>query len=223
MFKDDQSYAPRAERIKEKRVRGSETEPARKRGRPKHLSEEQELQVVDLCRHGRSISSLAGQFNVTSRVIKYVRKRHGLTESSGFRTNRVDLRRDNNGDIYFKVRKLKKTKEGAVDPTEDSNVKDDEGVSLLELENHHCRWPIGKDRQGKEHFCGKQKHDKTSYCEEHYLRSIDHTSNPLPKEQIEHYSRISARASNDDPDCLMEDTQLWPSEHRMRIGDESFD
>lgn len=40
------------------------------------------------------------------------------------------------------------------------------GKSIMELENHDCRWPYGKERV--EFFCGKKKWSLSSpYCEVH--------------------------------------------------------
>jgi GcrA cell cycle regulator len=38
------------------------------------------------------------------------------------------------------------------------------GVALLELERHHCRWPIGDPRDADFRFCGKPKMFGSSYC-----------------------------------------------------------
>lgn len=40
--------------------------------------------------------------------------------------------------------------------------------SILDLEPHHCRWPIGEPTRG---FCGHRKAPGTSYCEAHLARS----------------------------------------------------
>lgn len=40
-----------------------------------------------------------------------------------------------------------------------------QGVALLELENHHCRYPLG-DRSPFQ-FCGAQKVPGSSYCDHH--------------------------------------------------------
>lgn len=47
-------------------------------------------------------------------------------------------------------------------------------VSLLDLEPHHCRWPVGEPTQG---FCGCDKVPGLSYCAGHAVRA--HTS-PTP-------------------------------------------
>lgn len=40
--------------------------------------------------------------------------------------------------------------------------------SIIDLEPHHCRWPIGEPTSG---FCGCQKQPGTSYCAKHLIRA----------------------------------------------------
>lgn len=47
----------------------------------------------------------------------------------------------------------------------------EEGVGLLKLKEHHCRWPVGRGRDGLATFCGDKKLPKISYCEGHFNRS----------------------------------------------------
>ena len=42
-------------------------------------------------------------------------------------------------------------------PMPDAPAPADQRRSLLELEPHHCRWPIGDVREPDFHFCGAQK------------------------------------------------------------------
>lgn len=44
-------------------------------------------------------------------------------------------------------------------------------VTLADLENHHCRWPIGDPRQTSFKFCGCNKVPGLSYCEVHARRA----------------------------------------------------
>jgi GcrA cell cycle regulator len=39
------------------------------------------------------------------------------------------------------------------------------GVKLVDLERHHCRWPLGEPRDML--FCGQPKWELTSYCPFH--------------------------------------------------------
>ncbi len=41
-------------------------------------------------------------------------------------------------------------------------------ASIIDLEPHHCRWPIGEPTRG---YCGDQKIPGASYCECHLARS----------------------------------------------------
>jgi len=40
-------------------------------------------------------------------------------------------------------------------------------LSLTELDNHTCRWPIGDPKDDNFHFCGKKIRLGQTYCEEH--------------------------------------------------------
>ena len=40
-------------------------------------------------------------------------------------------------------------------------------LSLVELDNHTCRWPIGDPQDENFHFCGKKIRLGQTYCEEH--------------------------------------------------------
>ena len=40
-------------------------------------------------------------------------------------------------------------------------------VSLTELDNHTCRWPIGDPKDDNFHFCGRKVRIGQTYCDEH--------------------------------------------------------
>lgn len=45
-------------------------------------------------------------------------------------------------------------------------------VKLLDLQFHHCRWPLAM-HDGERTFCGRQRaHELTSYCAEHRAQSV---------------------------------------------------
>ena len=50
-------------------------------------------------------------------------------------------------------------------PTQTSNRP--HNLSLTELDNHTCRWPIGDPKDANFHFCGKKVRLGQTYCEEH--------------------------------------------------------
>ncbi len=42
-----------------------------------------------------------------------------------------------------------------------------EFLSLTDLDNHTCRWPLGDPKDENFHFCGKKVRIGQTYCEEH--------------------------------------------------------
>ena len=40
-----------------------------------------------------------------------------------------------------------------------------DGVGIVDLEEHHCRWPQGSE--GETWYCGRQRDGDSSYCEGH--------------------------------------------------------
>jgi GcrA cell cycle regulator len=46
-------------------------------------------------------------------------------------------------------------------------VNKTDNLSLVELDNHTCRWPIGDPKDENFHFCGKKIRLGQTYCEEH--------------------------------------------------------
>lgn len=43
-----------------------------------------------------------------------------------------------------------------------------EGVALLDLEHHHCRWYLGPRLAVTTRFCGQPKRDHSPYCNHHH-------------------------------------------------------
>ena len=50
-------------------------------------------------------------------------------------------------------------------PQNNSPKKD--RISLTDLDNHTCRWPIGDPKDDNFHFCGRKVRLGQTYCEEH--------------------------------------------------------
>lgn len=51
-----------------------------------------------------------------------------------------------------------------------------EGIPLLELQPHHCRWALGGLYDPPKGFCGAQRKEGSSYCEDHHARAhVKHT------------------------------------------------
>lgn len=62
--------------------------------------------------------------------------------------------------------------EGEVDPSHLQPVEElfiplEERATIMDLNEHTCRWPIGDPQHDEFHFCGKHKIDGTPYCQFH--------------------------------------------------------
>lgn len=67
-------------------------------------------------------------------------------------------------------------------------------VTLIDLERHHCRWPVGASDLTNHRFCGCQKIDGLPYCEHHAQRAyLPEKPRRLPTEprQVHYYARVS--------------------------------
>jgi GcrA cell cycle regulator len=49
-------------------------------------------------------------------------------------------------------------------------------VALVDLEGHHCRWPIGDPRKPEFGFCGAKSVPNQPYCKHHAMRAAPHIS-----------------------------------------------
>lgn len=58
-------------------------------------------------------------------------------------------------------------------------------VSLLDLESHHCRYPIGTPGQEGFGFCGCQKVAGTPYCETHVRIAYQPVAKPAVRPPVE--------------------------------------
>lgn len=52
-------------------------------------------------------------------------------------------------------------------PVEELVIPSGEGCSILELNEHTCKWPIGDPTQPDFHFCGGRSKVGSPYCERH--------------------------------------------------------
>ena len=65
-------------------------------------------------------------------------------------------------------------------PSASSAAKNDAAkkgmVSLVDLDNHTCRWPLGDPKDENFHFCGRKVKIGQTYCEEHaniaYVKAV---------------------------------------------------
>jgi GcrA cell cycle regulator len=60
---------------------------------------------------------------------------------------------------------------GYVEPAEDIVIPLAERKTLDQLEDHHCRWPMGDPRKSDFHFCAKEKVPGLPYCGHHARRA----------------------------------------------------
>ncbi len=54
-----------------------------------------------------------------------------------------------------------------IPPVEKTPSKAGQNVSLTDLDNHTCRWPIGDPKDENFHFCGNKVRIGQTYCDEH--------------------------------------------------------
>jgi GcrA cell cycle regulator len=54
-----------------------------------------------------------------------------------------------------------------IPPVEKAPSKAGQNVSLTDLDNHTCRWPIGDPKDDNFHFCGNKVRIGQTYCDEH--------------------------------------------------------
>jgi len=68
-------------------------------------------------------------------------------------------------------RKLLNDNPEPIDPVEELVIPEAERKTLQQLEESHCRWPIGDPQHADFHFCGRQKVAGLSYCNHHAKRA----------------------------------------------------
>jgi GcrA cell cycle regulator len=69
-------------------------------------------------------------------------------------------------DKNSRVKKVHLVQDGYVPKPEDP-APEGQRKTLLELEEHHCRWPIGEVLSSEFHFCGADRVTGLPYCEAH--------------------------------------------------------
>lgn len=81
-------------------------------------------------------------------------------------------------------RRVKAKKPKAVKPEKvlppprinDAQIPLDQRKTLIELEEHHCRWPVGDPREPGFFFCGAAKMEDSAYCAGHH--AVAHNIEP---------------------------------------------
>jgi hypothetical protein len=112
------------------------------------MNEERDDEVKRLWQLGYSVDGIALQMGITRNAVAGVCWRAGLRRAAK------------------PVPRKKKTKTMNAN---DGEVKN--GVEIMDLKDHHCRWIVGKDGLGLATYCGERKVTGSSYCLEHTNRS----------------------------------------------------
>ena len=63
---------------------------------------------------------------------------------------------------------------GSVDPVIDQEIPVEQRKTFLELEAHHCRWPVGEVGTDDFFFCGAEPLEGRSYCAAHHARAHEY-------------------------------------------------
>lgn len=127
-------------------------------------TKERDAQIEKMRELGLTFSQIAAAFGMTSSAVIGRADRLGLAKQGQPATRSHPKRKPrivNHGN-YFKVATAVPPPVPAIDQRSDAPV------ALLDLEPHHCRWPV---RDAPYAFCGSQKMDGSSYCDPHRLAS----------------------------------------------------
>lgn len=57
-------------------------------------------------------------------------------------------------------------------PTPEPFIPEDQRLSLIQLTERTCKWPIGDPLQPGFYFCGQHSDEESPYCEFHHRRAI---------------------------------------------------
>lgn len=96
-------------------------------------------------------------------------------------------------DRIVKVRTAPVANRGPVKPRAVTSVEptpleiDGKCITLLELKDHHCKWPVGDPTDKAFHFCGLAPHPGRPYCPAHCAKA--YTPMSLSPRRVEHRGR----------------------------------
>ncbi len=79
---------------------------------------------------------------------------------------------------YHAEQALRAAELAALEAMPEIEIPVGERLKLLDLENHHCRWPIGDPQRPDFHFCGSRPVPGLPYCQRHAVRAY---APPKPK------------------------------------------
>ncbi len=152
-------------------------------------TEEREAELRSLWSEGLTAAIIAGRMGVSRNAILGKSHRLGLNDRrqgvAAIRVKRAAkrVRRERQTEISDlvaeRIRPGRPVSAQAFEPLEGTRP-----VTLLDLEPHHCRWPIGDPQDASFGFCGCKRAAGTPYCEAHANRAYQgRTAEDLLEEQ----------------------------------------
>lgn len=121
--------------------------------------------IRELAESGQSARQIASVFGATRNAIVGLAHRKGI-KFHGSATLRYGD--DPNGKLTMR-RQPSRPKKPAPEQIEDANIPFEQRVAFLDLQPHHCKWPIGDLPDMM--FCGAVREDRKPYCAMHEDRA----------------------------------------------------
>ena len=112
-------------------------------------------------------SAIAAELKTTRSAVIAKAARLGLpgrTPSTNQRAARSDDRKKRKQHPWRPASARAPDTHQPITPSDDAPVS---GVTLLDIESHQCRWPLGDPQSDNFRFCGCRKVDGRPYCEAH--------------------------------------------------------
>ena len=69
-------------------------------------------------------------------------------------------------------------------PIDEPEVALKDRVTIANLKEHHCRWPLGDPTEEDFHFCGRDRHEDGVYCEFHAAKARQPSRRPARKKAL---------------------------------------
>ena len=126
-------------------------------------TEERVEKLLDAWRGGISPTQIAILLDTTAGAVKGKLNRMGIFQR--------DLRTTRIGSIIKPTTKQFTKRKLTPSATTLKSMEKSAGVSILDLEPHHCRWPLGDPKSPTFAFCGERKQFASAYCEKHHAIS----------------------------------------------------
>lgn len=136
---------------------------------------EREQQLAQLRAKGIPCAQIATKLGATRRAIIGKAWRLGLPKPARQAKPKAKKRgsRDNGGGL---IRRMTAKTSRPATPYQtiiDTNIPIEQRKTLIELEAHHCRWPIGDPCKSDFFFCGAVPLKGRPYCAAHHARAYE--------------------------------------------------